>query len=138
MNHYAVRSILRLMLWMAIVMFVYIAIGKLAHGEVSEGQHRNTFGALTYTVNPYMYEAVAEVIEATNVDDNLNLRIKPIGTYMLFDEQLLICGLPVDRFRGMEYPYLITVERVSHHSVGGVGCHDLVRVNEIVPDMEKP
>jgi hypothetical protein len=84
-----------------------------------------------YTENPYLYEAVQSLAEVTEVDGNMNLRVKPIGTYMLYDDNLLLCGLPTDAFQGIREPFLMTYERVSHTSVRGVGCHRLVRVDNI-------
>ena len=67
----------------------------------------------------------------TQIDGNLNLRVRPVGTYMLYDEAVLFCGMPIDKFEGITEPFLLTYERVSHHSVQGIGCHVLVNVSEI-------
>jgi hypothetical protein len=114
-----------------IVIMWMLSVGMFA--AIPGKQKPNTFGAVTYQTNPYMYEAVNEVAEVSNVEGNLNLRIKHVGTYMLYDENILICGLPIDKFQGIGSPFLMTLERVSHRAVGGVGCHELIRVNEIVP-----
>lgn len=96
-------------------------------------KHDNNLGVVQYQTNPFMYEAVNEVLEVNNVNGNLNLRVNPIGTYMLYDENILICGLPVDKFVGIHGPFIMTLERVSHHTIDGVGCHELKQVNGIVP-----
>jgi hypothetical protein len=77
-----------------------------------------------------MYNA-GSIVEVANKDGNLNLRFKPLGTYSLYDESVLLCGLPVDKFQGIQDPMLLTYDRVSHHAVEGVGCHDLVRVDNV-------
>ena len=89
-----------------------------------------------YTSNPLMYVAgsIATNQDAlTNVDGNLNIRMSPLGTYMLYDESVLFCGLPIDKFQGITEPFVITYERVSHRSVQGIGCHVLVDVTSLKP-----
>jgi hypothetical protein len=94
----------------------------------------NSLGVVQYSDNPYIYEAVQTIAEVTDVDGNLNLRVKPVGTYMLYEDIILLCGLPVEKFTGITEPFLMTYERVSHHMVRGVACHDLLRVDSIVPN----
>jgi hypothetical protein len=81
-----------------------------------------------------MYEAVQTIAEVTEVDGNLNMRVKPVGTYMLYDDIVLLCGLPIEKFSGIKEPFLMTYERRAHHMTRGVACHDLLRVDSIVPN----
>ena len=94
----------------------------------------NSLGAVQYNINPYIYEAVQNIAEVTEIDGNMNLRVKPVGTYMLYDDIILLCGRPVEKFTGITEPFLMTYERVSHHMVRGVACHELLRVDNIVPN----
>jgi hypothetical protein len=94
----------------------------------------NSIGSVAYTENPLMYQAgyIAQGGDAiANVDGNLNIRIKPLETYMLYDESILFCGLPTDMFNGKTEPFLLTYERVAHRQVRGVGCHELVAVHSL-------
>ena len=105
----------------------------LASGAVGT-RHDNSLGVPMYTSNPLAYLAgsIATNQDAlTNVDGNLNIRIKPLETYMLYDESILFCGLPTDMFNGKTEPFLLTYERVAHRQVRGVGCHELVAVHSL-------
>jgi hypothetical protein len=117
-------------LFAAAVITSVLLMANAAHCSTTKPQ-TNSLGVVQYTENPYLYEAVQSLAEVTEVDGNMNLRVKPIGTYMLYDDNLLLCGLPTDAFQGIREPFLMTYERVSHTSVRGVGCHRLVRVDNI-------
>jgi hypothetical protein len=112
------------------VMWIVLFLSVFGHCTTS---HPNSLGSTSYTINPNIYVAVDNVIEVTDVDGNLNLRIHPVGTFMLYDENVLLCGQPFDRFAGFDYPMMITYERVAHRAVEGVGCHELRSVDQIVP-----
>ena len=56
-----------------------------------------------------------------------------MGTYMLFDEAILFCGLPVEKFKGITEPFVLTYKRTASRIVQGIGCHMLVRVDSIKP-----
>jgi hypothetical protein len=67
-----------------------------------------------YTNNPLVYVAgsIATNQEAvTNVDGNLSIRMSPLGTYMLYDESILLCGLPIDKFQGITEPFVLTLRK---------------------------
>ena len=90
-----------------------------------------------YDVNPYIYEA-GEIVDYAIVEkgEGLSIRVKPLATYMLFDDNLLLCGVPADKINGHENPMVLVYERVSHKLVAGIGCHELVEVRSI--KTEKP
>ena len=102
----------------------------LAYCSVST-KHENSLGTVMYDSNPLMYIAGSLAIDkaVTEVDGNLNLRIKPLGTYMLYDESILFCGMPVDKFQGITEPFVLTYRRQASRNVQGIGCHDLLRVD---------
>lgn len=83
-----------------------------------------------YSSNPYMYIA-GTLANVSNVDGNLNLRFKPLGTYSLYDEEIMLCGLPIEKFRGVEETMVLTYRRRVTHLVDGVGCHELIRVDSV-------
>jgi hypothetical protein len=124
--------------WIKIMLIAAIITSALllataAHCSTTKPQ-TNSLGIVQYNENPYIYEAVQTIAEVTEVDGNMNLRIRPVGTYMLYDDIVLLCGLPVEKFTRITEPFLMTYERVSHHMVRGVACHDLLRVDSIVPN----
>lgn len=110
-----------------------ITLGRAA---TTSKQH-NSLGAITYQTNPYEYIVIDKVLDVQNIDGNLNLRVHPIWTYMLFDQTILFCGLPVDKFRGIAEPFAVTYERQAHRSVQGIGCHDILKVDAVKVAGEK-
>jgi hypothetical protein len=120
----------RQVIYVVLVMMLLVIAGKCAVSK----PHSNSLGIPMYNTNPLMYTAgsLANTADSvSNVDGNLNLRIKPLGTYMLYDEQILFCGLPMEKFQGIIEPFVLVYERQAHRTVQGVGCHELVRVNSL-------
>ena len=125
--------------WIRVFFAAFVITGALllvnaAHCSTAGDKHPNSLGIVQYDVNPLMYEAVQTIAEVTEVDGNMNLRVKPVGTYMLYDDIVLLCGMPTEKFNGVTEPFLMTYERRAHHIVRGVACHDLLRVDSIVPN----
>jgi hypothetical protein len=123
-------------LFAAAVITSVLLMANAAHcqPETTKHEHTNSLGVLQYNDNPLIYEAVQTIAEVTEVDGNMNLRVKPVGTYMLYDDIVLLCGLPIEKFSGIKEPFLMTYERRAHHMTRGVACHDLLRVDSIVPN----
>lgn len=116
--------------------FVSLLLIGTLHAAVTTTQRSNFLGAATYNENPYAYLPVDNLLEVTEVDGSLSFRVHPLGTYMLFDQNILLCGRPVEKLEGAKFPFLITYERVAPRSVRGVGCHDLLRIDNIEPKEE--
>lgn len=111
-----------------------LTLNLLGHCATTSSK-KNAFGTMSYEQNPLMYLAgsLSQSGDAVSqVEGNLNLRINPLGTYMLYDESILFCGRPIDKFQGIEEPFVLTYERVAHRMVDGVGCHELIRVDHLV------
>jgi hypothetical protein len=118
--------------WPVFVMCAMLfLLATWAHCTEATAGH-NSIGSTSYTVNPNVYLAVDDIAGANDVDGNLNLRVHPRGTYMLYEDTVLICGHPREAFEGIGIPFLLTYKRQASHSVRGVGCHDLVDVSNIV------
>ena len=118
--------------FVASVITAVLLLANAAHCSTAGDKHPNSLGIVQYDVNPLMYEAVQTIAEVTEVDGNMNLRVKPVGTYMLYDDIVLLCGMPTEKFNGVTEPFLMTYRRQSSHMVRGVACHDLLRVDSIV------
>ena len=131
----AAKYLLTLFGLAALITIVVLAASTLGHATTT--QHRNSLGVPMYTVNPYIYEA-GEIVDYAIVEkgEGLSIRVKPLATYMLFDDNLLLCGVPADKINGHENPMVLVYERVSHKLVAGIGCHELVEVRSI--KAEKP
>ena len=115
----------------ASVITAVLLLANAAHCSTGD-KHPNSLGTLSYNDNPLMYEAVQTIAEVTEIDGNMNLRVKPVGTYMLYDDIVLLCGMPTEKFSGVTEPFLMTYRRQSSHMVQGVACHELLRVDQIV------
>ena len=132
MTTYSNESKYRALSWSLILILMVSLFAATAHCTVTAKQP-NGLGTLSYQTNPYVYEAVLDIAQADNVDGNLNLRVKPLGTYMLYDDTILLCGDPLDKFEGNSMPFLMTYRRQASRLVNGIGCHELIRVDAITP-----
>ena len=124
-------------IWLLLVVLVWAGA---AQGSTTS-KRSNSLNFIPYASNPLMYQAanLADRPDAvTNIDGNLNLSIKPVGTSLLYDESVLFCGLPIYKFQGVGVPFLLTYERQAHHTVQGGGCHNLIRVDTILMQKEAP
>jgi hypothetical protein len=118
------------------VMLTVILLGKTAHcATTSAKKHNNSIGALMYVNNPYTYIA-GSVTAGFAVEQNLVLRVQPLSTYSLFTQDLLFCDSPVELLDGKSNPVVLVYETVSHRAVEGIGCHNLVRVEELKSDVQ--
>jgi hypothetical protein len=117
---------------LGIIMFVLFAARFSGATTTSK---RNSLGVVTYTVNPYLYEAGA-IVDFAVIGQNeaLSMRVKPLATYILFDENLLFCGVPVEKFDGHDNPMVLVYERQSHRLVNGIACHELIMVRGMEGD----
>jgi hypothetical protein len=127
----AAKALLSFFLLAAFLLFFGLA---LAHCSTTSSR-KNSLGTVAYDANPYIYLAgslTATSDSVAEVDGNLNLRINPLGTYLLYDESILLCGLPIAKFEGIQQPFVLTYERRAHRSVQGVACHELISVNHLI------
>jgi hypothetical protein len=127
------NNLIKIFLWGTAVTGALLLCVASSHCATTSTKH-NAIGFVQYTTNPLMYLAanIAQNQDAiTNVDGNLNMRLKPLGTNMLYDESILFCGLPVDKFKGIAEPFVLTYRRQASHLVQGIGCHELVRVDAV-------
>ena len=94
---------------------------------------RNSIGTVQYQENPFTYKvgSVVGAFEVKNSAPDMVVRVQPLATYSLFTEDILICGEPVDMLQGKKNPLVLTYETVAHRSVSGIGCHRLIRVDEL-------
>lgn len=102
-----------------------------SEAAISRGSH-NALGVLSYQINPYTYEAGA-VLAGYDIENGkgLILRVQPMGTYNVFSEDILFCGNPIGMLDGKHNPLVLTYKTVAHRTIRGVGCHELIKVNEI-------
>jgi hypothetical protein len=138
MTNKTLNALVEALVWGTLITGVLL-LSQFGHCSTTSSRE-NSLGTISYKSNPLMYLAASLSTNGNAVDEidgNLNLRLKPVGTYMLYDESILFCGYPTDKFEGVKEPFLLTYERVSHHNVQGVGCHNLVRVDTVVLKKER-
>jgi hypothetical protein len=126
----AAKYILTLFGLAALITLFVLAVSTFSHATTTS--HRNGLGVIMYSQNPYIYEA-GSIIDYSVIGESegLSIRVKPLATYMLFDENILFCGVPADKINGHENPMVLVYERVDRRMVDGVGCHNLVQVRSI-------
>ena len=61
----------------------------------------------------------------------MNIRFQPLATYSLFSENILICGVPQEMFANKRNPMVLTYKTKASRIVQGIGCHELIRVDEM-------
>lgn len=105
-----------------------------AHGAVSKQRNGSPLGVLQYQDNPYTYK-VGSIVDADLVGDEKNpalvVRIQPLSTYGLFTEYIPLCGVPLYLFDGKNNPLVLTYRTQASRKVEGIGCHELIRVDEM-------
>jgi hypothetical protein len=113
-----------------------IMLGIVGQGHCSipgnSTKNKNSLGTVSYDSNPYAYEAGA-LITAFDIQDGKGLvvRMQPMATYNLFTEDILLCGRPLEMFEGKQNPLVLTYRIQASRAIKGVGCHTLVRVDEL-------
>ncbi len=108
-----------------------IGLTGFAHGAISK-KHDNSLGVVQYQSNPYTYFEGSLVSGAT-IDDGVNLRFQPRGTYGLFTQEILFCDTEAvaEKFAGKRGLLVLTYETVAHKMIQGVGCRDLRSVDVV-------
>ena len=103
-----------------------------AEGAIAKKHHDNTIGTPMYETNPYTYLA-GNTTEVFDIESRKGLvvRVQPLHTYELFTEDILFCGSPVEKFLQKKNPMVLTYRIKASRMVEGIGCHELVRVDEL-------
>lgn len=112
---------------------VVCTLSLTAHCAISK-RHNSSVGVPMYQDNPMTYKAGAITAVAYVANGKgLAVRVQPIGTYGLFTEDVLFCGVPVEKFLNQSNPMVLTYRTKASHMIEGIGCHDLVSVDSLKP-----
>lgn len=126
---FAVKSLLILFVF-AVLTLVLLVVS----GHCTTTSRTNSLGILQYQGNPNSYVAGA-VLNIAFAGEPRNygvaVRVQPTGTYTLFTEEYFFCGDPSELFAGKRGPIVLVYETVVHHTVEGIGCHELRGVHEL-------
>lgn len=112
-------------------------LSLFAHAATtSTTKHKDSLGVVMQQTNPNSYLAG----NVTNVDyagseQNYGtvVRVQPLKAYTLYTDELFFCGNPQEQFAGHHNPMVLVYETKSHHTVEGIGCHELRAVRDILP-----
>jgi hypothetical protein len=109
-----------------------VALVTILPAHAATTKRSNSLGVVTYDSNPMVYVA-GNVVDVSSIESALNLRFQPLATYALYDQNILLCrtDLITTKFQGKHNPLVLTYERQAHRTVNGVGCHELVRVDNL-------
>jgi hypothetical protein len=112
-----------------ILVFLFGACGARA---ATTTKHSNSLGFVQYDANPYTYKAGAVSVSGI-IESSINFRLQPLGTFGLFTEDILLCDKQhvAALFEGKHNPLLLTYKTRASRSIQGVGCHELLRVDEL-------
>jgi hypothetical protein len=85
-----------------------------------------------YQDNPFTYKPGAVSVSGI-VDDAVVIRVQPLATYALFTEDILLCDRAnvEQKFENKHNPVVLTYKTAASRLVQSVGCHELVRVDEL-------
>jgi hypothetical protein len=114
---------------LAVVVFLF---ATYAHCAVSK-KHNNSIGTVMYMDNPMTYKAGAITSVAYIGHEGISVRMQPIGTYGLFTEEFLFCGLDIEKFMNQTNPMVLTFRTKASRMIDGIGCHELINVSSIKP-----
>lgn len=128
-NKKTLNTLIRVFFWGTVITGALL-LAAYAHGSTSSTKRGNAIGSVQYQENPFTYK-VGKVYAVGVVDNNLVLRIQPLATYELFTEDVLLCGLPQSMFVGKHDPFVLTYKTQASRLVQGIGCHTLIRVDEL-------
>lgn len=121
----------------AILLAMALMGGSLAHGMTS-GPRRtdNSLGVLISEDNPFTYNmgivAHGEIITDAKGREYTAIRFAPYGVPVLMFQDILLCDNQADSL--MEHKLkvvVLTYERRAHTMANGVGCHELMDINEV-------
>jgi hypothetical protein len=113
-----------------ILLAIVTALALVVHATTTS--HSNSIGVPMSQDNPYTYK-VGSVAVAGMPEDAIVLRIQPLATYSLFTEDILFCNRNsvAEMFEGKTIPVVLTYKTKATHMVQGIGCHALIRVDEL-------
>ena len=104
------------------------------------GKHKDSIGVVMEQTNPNSFIAGDVTnVEYAGTEQNYGMvvRVQPLKTYTLYTDELFFCGNPQELFAGHHNPMVLVYETQSHHTVEGIGCHDLKAVRDVLPEKIK-
>lgn len=120
-----------------IVLIMALSGSELAHGATSAPKRGdNGLGVVISSDNPYMYNmgvvAHGAIMRDDRGRDYTSIDFAPYGRPMIFPEGILLCGNQAKPLMEHQLKVVVlTYERQAHTMYQGIGCHELVSINEV-------
>lgn len=136
----AANGILGAFLGSTLGLIAVVIVLAIAGHCTAVGKHRDSIGVVMQQTNPNSYLAgnVVNVAFAGEPENyGMTVRVQPLKAYTLYTEELFFCGDPTELFAGHHNPMVLVYETRSHHTVEGIGCHELRGVRDVLPEKLK-
>jgi len=114
---------------------VFILGALAASGRCLDTDQEKPLGDIVEHINNNVY-IFGSLVGGTIMKDPVSgkwatgIRLQPVGTPLVYEESVLLCGDRVDDFAGMKGVIIVTYRRTAHERFQEVACHDLVNVTE--------
>lgn len=114
-----------------LLLLSFLLLTSFSFGAVSKKPNTNSLGVVQYNDNPNTYKE-GNIVSAAYVEDNgVVVRIQPRGTFALFTEDVLFCAGAAEKLSSKHNPLVLTYGTQAHHTIQGLGCHELRSVDEV-------
>lgn len=124
--------------WLIVFGVLILILGALAaSGKCTETELERPIGDLVPTINNNVY-IFGTLVGGTVMKDPVTgkwatgIRLQPVGTPLVYEESVLLCGDRVEDFKGMQGVIVVTYRRTAHERFQEIACHSLVSVSEVV------
>lgn len=117
----------------ATILLLCLAGLFIGTGHAATTSHKsNAVGFVQYETNPMTYK-VGSVSVSGVPGNGIVFRLQPLGTFGLFTEDILICDRDAiaPLFENKHNPLVLTYKTQASRMIDGVGCHQLMRVDEM-------
>ena len=117
--------------------FILAVIALVSTAPCTTTKHKDSVGVVMQQTNPNSYIAgdITNVEYAGKPENyGMVIRVQPLKAYMLYTDELFLCGDPSELFAGHQNPMVLVYRTRSSHVVDGIGCHELVGVRDVLPE----
>lgn len=115
------------------LLFTFVGTGHCT--ATSAPVRSNAFEAVIFDDNPniYMYGTVVGG-DPVGERNDINVVFQPAHTSLLHTERVLFCRETFNEDKPghtmpLDFPVVVTYERVAHRATEGVGCHNIVSID---------
>jgi hypothetical protein len=130
------RTLLAIAIVLFTILFCLAMFVGIAHGQPTTKEINSDFLGIHETYsnpNVYLFAAASKGVVFRDEDGRIftSMLFQPYHTISLYTESVLFCGNVAPEFSGKHGALIVTYQRLSHRSTGGVGCHIIQSVFEV-------